>query len=117
MCRPVDDGVKMNDMSDDQGNDDQDTAEGFDEEMVGTDRILSEDAVTDFPPERPRGLPFADADITDESVADRAAQENPDVWPNDDDDATIVDEDGTPRPRGEIPVDPAVLDDLESDRD
>ena len=72
MCRPVDDGVKMNDMSDDQGNDDQDTAEGFDEEMVGTDRILSEDAVTDFPPERPRGLPFADAD--------EAAGAG--VWPN-----------------------------------
>lgn len=103
-------------MSDDQASDDQDTAEGFDEEMVGTDRMLPDDPSTDFPPERPRGVPFADADITDESVADRAAQENPDVWAAHTDDEQ-PDEERTPGPRAEIPVDPAVLDEIEIDGD
>jgi hypothetical protein len=60
--------------------DEQDAAESVDEEMVGTDAVTS-DEVGAFgdAPDRPVGLPFADADVTDESLAERAAREIPDV--------------------------------------
>ena len=49
--------------------------------MVGrSDRILSDEDRAAFPPEDPRGVPFADADVTDESFADRARQSEPEVW-------------------------------------
>jgi hypothetical protein len=62
-------------MSDDP----QSHAESFDEAVTGLhDPVSSDEAQTDFPPEEPVGLPFADADVTDESYADR--DEVPEVW-------------------------------------
>jgi len=59
--------------------DEQDVAEGLDEEMVGTDPATSdEEGAFGDAPDRPVGLPFADADVTDESLAERVARENPD---------------------------------------
>lgn len=63
-------------MSDDS----QDWAESFDEDMIGGDSPVTSDQVeVDFPPERPHGIQFADADVTDESFAERSAQEQPEV--------------------------------------
>lgn len=69
----------------DQGisDDGQDLAEQFDEDVVGANTVGTEDAPIDFPPDRPMGLPFADADVTDESLADRVAREEPEVWERD----------------------------------
>ena len=63
-------------------NDEQDVAEAFDEDMIGgTDADTSDQIDYDaYPPDRPHGIQFADADVSDESVADRAAQEEPEVW-------------------------------------
>ena len=65
-------------MSDDP----QDIAEGFDEDLVGQEEpVLSDDLPADQDPiDDPRGLPFADADVTDESLAERAAREEPETW-------------------------------------
>ena len=64
-------------MSDDP----QDTAEDFDEDVVGRDDpVLSEEASPDFPPDHLQGVPHADADVTDESLAERTLQEQPEVW-------------------------------------
>jgi len=64
-------------MSDDP----QDIAEDFDEDVTGQDDpILSEEAVSDYPPEELTGVPFADADVTDESFAERQRQQQPEVW-------------------------------------
>jgi len=60
--------------------DDQDNAESVDEEMVGTDAVTSDEVGTfDDAPDRPVGVPFADADVTDESLAERAARELPEL--------------------------------------
>ena len=60
--------------------DDQDNAENVDEEMVGTDAVTSDEVGTfDDAPDRPVGVPFADADVTDESLAERAAREIPEL--------------------------------------
>jgi hypothetical protein len=60
--------------------DEQDAAESFDEEMVGTDAVTSDEIGSfDDAPDLPVGLPFADADVSDESLAERVARENPDV--------------------------------------
>ncbi len=60
--------------------DEQDVAESVDEEMVGTDGVTSDEmAAFDDAPDHPAGLPFADADVTDESFAERTAEENPDL--------------------------------------
>jgi hypothetical protein len=60
--------------------DEQDVAESVDEEMVGTDAVTSDEVgAFDDAPDRPVGLPFADADVTDESFAERAAREVPEV--------------------------------------
>ncbi len=68
--------------------DEQDVAETFDEDLIGGDEPVTSDEVSaEFPPDRPHALPFADADVTDESFAERSAQEEPEVWerpaPND----------------------------------
>ena len=64
-------------MSDDP----QDRAEAIDEDVVGrADRILSDEDRPAYPPDELRGEPFADADVTDESLADRVRQEQPEVW-------------------------------------
>jgi hypothetical protein len=60
--------------------DEQDAAESLDDDMIGGDDAVTSDEVrVDFPPERLSGVPFADADVTDESVEQRAAQEEPEV--------------------------------------
>lgn len=64
--------------------DPQDVAETFDEDLVGGDtRVLSDEVRVQFPPEHLHGVPFADADVSDESLEDRVAQEEPDVFPDD----------------------------------
>ena len=60
--------------------DEQDVAESVDEQMVGADAVTSDEVgAFDDAPDRPVGLPFADADVTDESFAERVAREIPDV--------------------------------------
>jgi hypothetical protein len=60
--------------------DEQDNAEAFDEEMIdGDENPTSEHEIVQFPAERLRGVPFADSDVTDESVVDRHEQEVPEV--------------------------------------
>ncbi len=60
--------------------DEQDVAESVDEEVVGADAVNSDEVgAFDDAPDRPVGLPFADADVTDESLAERAAREIPEV--------------------------------------
>lgn len=60
--------------------DPQDHAESFDEDAIGsTEPLLSDEAEVDFPPDRSHGVPFADSDITDESFAERDAQQEPEV--------------------------------------
>jgi hypothetical protein len=67
-------------MSDDP----QDQAESLDDEMIGGDEPVTADQVeVDFPPDRPHGLQFADADVTDESFEERSEQESPEVSPED----------------------------------
>ena len=58
--------------------DEQDGAESVDEEMVGAEAVTSDEvgAFADAP-DRPVGLPFADADVTDESFAERGARGTP----------------------------------------
>ncbi len=60
--------------------DEQDTAESFDHEMIGLETEPGEDSGVEFPPDHSVGIQFADADVTDESLEDRAAQEEPEVW-------------------------------------
>jgi hypothetical protein len=66
-------------MSDDE----QDGAEALDEEVLGEDPVTSDEVADadDWPPSRPHGLQFADADVTDESFAERTLQEEPEVEP------------------------------------
>ncbi len=79
--------------------DEQDGAESVDEEMVGADAVTSDEiGAFDDAPDRPVGLPFADADVTDESLAERAAREIPEAagdpstsWAVADDAEVIVD--------------------------
>jgi len=60
--------------------DEQDVAESVDEEMLGSDAVTSDEVgAFDDAPDRPVGLPFADADVTDESLAERAAREVPEL--------------------------------------
>lgn len=75
--------------------DDQDQAETFDEDMIGSDAVTSDQASLQFPPDRTHGIQFADADVTDESFAERTAQEEPevserDIDPNDADPDVVV---------------------------
>lgn len=73
--------------------DSQDRAESLDEDMIGGDSAVTSDQVeVDFPPERPHGIQFADADVTDESFAERSVQEEPEVFPMDIDDVSRIDD-------------------------
>ena len=59
----------------------QDHAESFDEDAIGsTERLLSDEAEIDYPPERLHSVPFADSDVTDESFAERDEQQEPEIW-------------------------------------
>lgn len=63
----------MSDAHDDQGG-----AEQLDEDVTGLDDPVTSDEVRpDYPPDHLEGMPFADADVTDESLDDRLAQEQP----------------------------------------
>jgi hypothetical protein len=58
--------------------DEQSGAEQLDEDLTGTDDPVTSDEVkVDYPPDRLKGVPFADADVTDESFEERSAQEEP----------------------------------------
>jgi hypothetical protein len=58
--------------------DEQTAAEQFDEEVTASeDPVTSDEVRTDYPSERLHGVPFADADVTDESFEERSAQEEP----------------------------------------
>ncbi len=66
--------------------DEQDVAEAVDEEMTGNDAVTSDEVgAFDDAPDRPVGLPFADADVTDESLAERSAREEPELLEDDPD--------------------------------
>ena len=69
-------------MSDELPDDDQDGAEQLDDDVTGGGGLVnSDEARIDFPPERLHGVPFADSDITDESLEDRLSQEEPEEQP------------------------------------
>ncbi|MCU1394415.1 MAG: hypothetical protein JWM34_2843 [Ilumatobacteraceae bacterium] len=75
----------------------QDQAEDFDEDAIGTDDAVTSDeaevdADAEWPPSRPHGIQFADADVTDESFAERTAQEEPEVWEAEVADANVGDD-------------------------
>jgi hypothetical protein len=60
--------------------DPQDQAEQIDEDMIGgDDSAVTADLLQGFPPDELHGVPFADADVTDESFADRTQQQLPEV--------------------------------------
>jgi hypothetical protein len=61
--------------------DPQDIAEQIDEDVIAGDDTGpdSDRAEEDFPPDELHGVPFADADVTDESFAERTAQEQPET--------------------------------------
>jgi hypothetical protein len=90
--------------------DEQDVAESVDEEMVGTDAATSDEAgAFGDAPERPVGLPFADADVTDESFAERVAREIPDNANLADDPLRLVEP--------EVVVDSDLLEQIDNDGD
>jgi hypothetical protein len=60
--------------------DEQDGAEALDEDVIlGDDELYGAADADDveFPTDRPSGVQFADADVTDESLADREKQMEP----------------------------------------
>lgn len=90
--------------------DEQDVSESVDEEMVGTDAVTS-DEIGSFgdAPDRPVGLPFADADVTDESLAERADREVPEEVDDPDQPLRLVEP--------AVLVDSDLLDELDDDGD
>jgi hypothetical protein len=63
--------------------DEQDGAEQVDEDVIlGDDQLYDEAEEEDFPPNHLSGVPFADADVTDESLADRLRQMEPEPEPD-----------------------------------
>jgi hypothetical protein len=63
-------------------NDEQSGAEQFDEDVTGLDDPVTSDEVRpDYPPDHLEGVPFADADVTDESFEERTEQEEPEQLP------------------------------------
>jgi hypothetical protein len=65
---------------DDESHDEQAQAEQLDEDViVGDDELWDGDEEEEYPPDRLTGVPFADADVTDESLADRLEQMEPDL--------------------------------------
>jgi hypothetical protein len=90
--------------------DEQDSAESVDEEMVGTDAVTSDEVgAFDDAPDRPVGLPFADADVTDESLAERSAREIPDLVDDVDEPLRLVEPD--------VLVDSDLLEQVDEDGD
>ena len=64
-------------------NDAQSGAEQLDEDVTGLDDPVTSDEVRmDYPPDHLEGVPFADADVSDESFADRTEQEEPEQFPD-----------------------------------
>lgn len=62
--------------------DDQYKAEQMDDEVTGVDEpVTSDDVRVDYPPDHLEGVPFADADVTDESFRERTDQEQPEQLP------------------------------------
>jgi len=62
--------------------DEQSGAEQIDEEVTGLDDPVTSDEVRpEYPPDQLEGVPFADADVTDESFEDRLTQEQPEQFP------------------------------------
>ncbi len=69
-------------MSGNGSNDEQYGAEQLDEDVTGLeDPVTSDEVRPDYPPDHLEGVPFADADVTDESFEDRVAQEEPEQFP------------------------------------
>jgi hypothetical protein len=55
-------------------------AEQLDEDITGLDLPVTSDEVrVEYPPDHLEGVPFADADVSDESFADRFGREEPDI--------------------------------------
>jgi hypothetical protein len=90
--------------------DEQDMAESVDEEIVGTDAANSDEVGSfDDSPDLPVGLPFADADVTDESFADRADREVSEPEDDPDQPLRLVEPD--------VLVDSDLLDQIDDDGD
>jgi hypothetical protein len=71
--------------------DEQDVAESVDEEMLGTDAVTSDEiGVFGDSPDRPVGVPFSDADVTDESFAERVSREVPEIADDPDEPLRLV---------------------------
>lgn len=63
--------------------DEQDGAEQLDEDVIlGDDELYEGAEEEDFPPDHLSGVPFADSDVTDESLADRLRQMEPEPQPD-----------------------------------
>ncbi len=57
-------------------------AEQLDEEVTGLeDPVPSDEVRPDYPPDHFEGVPFADADVSDESLEDRLDQQQPEERP------------------------------------
>ena len=90
--------------------DEQDVAESVDEERVGTDAVTSDEVgAFDDAPDRPVGLPFTNADVTDESLAERVARETPDIADDPDEPLRLVEPD--------VLVDSDLLEQVDEDGD
>ena len=90
--------------------DEQDVAESVDEEMVGVDAVTSDEVgAFDDAPDHPVGIPFADADVTDESLAERVAREIPDIVDDPDEPLRLVEPD--------VLVDSDLLEQVDEDGD
>jgi hypothetical protein len=74
----------MTDAQIDSQIDPQDVAEAVDEELLGLDPVTADEVTgideVDFPPTRYHAVPYADSDVTLESLDERHRQEEPDVF-------------------------------------
>ena len=72
--------------------DEQDSAERLDDDVIlGDDELYGADEDVDFPTDHASGVLFADADVTDESLADRLAQMEPELEPDLGDEERLAD--------------------------
>jgi hypothetical protein len=72
--------------------DEQDSAEQLDDDVIlGDDQLYGADEDVDFPTDHASGVLFADADVTDESLADRLAQMEPELEPDSGDEERLAD--------------------------
>jgi hypothetical protein len=79
--------------------DEQDSAEQLDDDVIlGDDQLYGADEDVDFPTDHASGVLFADADVTDESLADRLAQMEPELEPDLGDEERLADGE----PEGEV---------------